>query len=121
MTIGQKVDKIRKKIRCFFHSKIIVHENKFLLELYFDYWQRNSTTKLSLSKKKLQHVGGRGSKCCKKNWWRHLWTVVPNLSELLEAMMPTMASARVNLPRDNSHLTDSGTILKVKIQFKIRA
>ena len=46
---------------------------------------------------------------------------VPNLSELLEAMMPTMASARVNLPRDNSHLTDSGTILKVKIQFKIRA
>ena len=46
-------------------------------------------------------------------------STVPNLSELLEAMMPTMASARVNLPRDNSHLTDSGTILKVKIQFSV--
>ena len=58
--------------------------------------------------------------CCQKISDVIYGQYVPNLSELLEAMMPTMASARVNLPRANSHLTDSGTILKIKIQFKIR-
>ena len=43
-----------------------------------------------------------------------------NLSELFDAMMLTMASARVNLARESNQRTDSGTILiKEIISFNL--